>query len=190
MTEAWSPSVGAPGPAGRDPRLALFASGGTLDGAVPSGRVLGTLESLAAPSGSGGTPFAGSTHDEDAGMLAAVTAVESHAGALKLALVRQIIRRHAPAGPGGPIPGPDAWDEDLPHDVAAILRISWQATAAVIDLAWQLEARLPGVNGLLNRGVCRTGRRRSSPMSSPSWTAIRCARPRKCCWPTTWVPTT
>ncbi|HEX6449335.1 MAG TPA: hypothetical protein VF060_07735, partial [Trebonia sp.] len=70
---------------GRDPRLARFASGGQLDGALPSGRLLGLLECLALPYGPDDVPFAGATHDEAAGMLAAAAAVESRAVAVKLA---------------------------------------------------------------------------------------------------------
>ena len=147
--DLWS----AIGEDGRDPRLGWFASGGELEGARPSGRVLGLLECLAMPYGPQDRPFAGATWDEAAGMLAAAEAAESHAAAVKLAVVRQLIRRHAPAVPGGGLPDPSSWDVGLLHEVAAILRISWQAAWPVTDLAWQLEARLPGVGELLDCGV-------------------------------------
>lgn len=137
---------------GRDPRLGLFASGGRLDHACPSGLMLGTLESLAAPSEPDNARFAGSTHDENAGMLAAAQATESHAAWLKMTLIRDNIRRHAPAVPGA-IPRPETWDEDLSHDLAAILRVSWQAAVPIAHFAWELEARLPGVDELLRRGI-------------------------------------
>jgi hypothetical protein len=143
-------SIGADG---RDPRLADFASGGRMDGAFPSGRVLGRLESLASPYGPDDVPFAGATGDEAAGMLAAAQALEGHLAGLKLALVREVIRRHAPAVPGGRMPGPGSWDVGVLHEIAAILRISWQTAHGVADLAWQLEARLPGAGELLNLGV-------------------------------------
>jgi Domain of unknown function (DUF222) len=138
---------------GRDPRLARFASGGRMDGALPSGRVPGLLECLALPYGPADAPFAGATWDEAAGMLAAAAAVESRALAVKLALVAEIIRRHAPAIAGGGLPDPASWDIGLLHEVAAILRVSLQAAGPVAELAWQLEARLPGVGGLLAAGV-------------------------------------
>jgi hypothetical protein len=141
------------GDGGRDPRLARFASGGELDGALPSGRVLGLLECLSLPYGPEDRPFAGATHDEAAGMLAAAAAVESRALAVKLALVAEIIRRHAPALPGGGLPDPASWDIGLLHEVAAILRISVQAAGPLAELAWQLQARLPGVGELLDAGV-------------------------------------
>jgi hypothetical protein len=50
----------------RDPRLAWFASGGRLDGALPPGPVPGLLECLALPYGPEDVPFAGATHDEAA----------------------------------------------------------------------------------------------------------------------------
>jgi hypothetical protein len=148
VEDLWS-SIGEDG---RDPRLAWFASGGKLDGALPSGRMLGLLECLAAPYGPEDRPFAGAAHDEAAGMLAAAQSLEGHVAALKLALVREIIRRHAPAGPGG-VPGPGTWRLDVLHEVAAILRISVRSADPVADLAWQLEARLPGVGELLDCGV-------------------------------------
>jgi uncharacterized protein DUF222 len=98
-------------------------------------------------------PFAGATHDEAAGMLAAAAAVESRAAAVKLALVAEIIRRHAPAIAGGGLPDPACWDVSVLHEVAAILRISVQAAGPVAELAWQLAARLPGVGELLEAGV-------------------------------------
>jgi uncharacterized protein DUF222 len=141
------------GDGGRDPRLACFASGGELDGALPSGRVLGLLECLALPGGPEDVPFAGATHDEAAGMLDAAAALEARAARLKLALVAEIIRRHAPALPGGGLPGPASWDISVLHEVAAVLRVSVQAAGPVAELAWQLAARLPGVAELLAAGV-------------------------------------
>jgi hypothetical protein len=141
------------GDGGRDPRLAYFASGGELDGALPSGRVLGLLECLALPYGPEDRPFAGATHDEAAGMLDAAAALEARAAGLKLALVAEIIRRHAPAVPGGGLPDPASWDIGLLHEVAAVLRVPVQAAGPVAELAWQLAARLPGVGELLNAGV-------------------------------------
>jgi uncharacterized protein DUF222 len=149
MAGFWSPA----GDGSRDPRLAYFASGGELDGALPSGRVLGLLECLAMPYGPEDVPFAGATHDEAAGMLDAAAAVESRATAVKLALVAEIIRRHAPAIPGGGFPDPASWDISVLHEVAAILRISLQAAGPVAEQAWQLAARLPGVGELLAAGV-------------------------------------
>lgn len=145
--------MGEQQPPGRDPRLALFASGGKFDGACPSAQLLDALESLASLTGPGGARFAGSTHDEDAGILAAAQSAESHATWLKLAAIRQIIRRHGPAGPGGALPGPEDWDDSLSHDVATVLRISWQAAVPLIDFAWQLGARLPLVDAFLSTGV-------------------------------------
>jgi hypothetical protein len=149
VEDLWS-SIGEDG---RDPRLGWFASGGKLDGARPSGRVLGVLECLAVGYGPEDRAFAGATWDEESGMLAAAEAAESHAAAVKLAAVRALIRRHAPAGPGGGLPDPGSWDIGLLHEIAAILRISWQAADSVTDLAWQLEARLPGVGEMLDVGV-------------------------------------
>lgn len=149
-TEEWWYSVGEDG---RDPRLGYFASGGELNEAPPSAWTLGALECLAEPGGPEGRPFAGATHDEAAGLLASAQALEGHVAALKLAAVREIIRRHAPEASGGAFPGPSTWRLDVLHEVAAILRISVRSADPVVDLAWQLEARLPGVGELLNAGV-------------------------------------
>lgn len=143
----------------RDPGLALFASGGSLDRARPSARVFGALESLsgspgpAGPSGPDGSRFAGATLDEAAGMLAEAQAMEGHVSWMKLALVAEVIRHHGPEVPGGGLPRPEEWDRILAHEVAAILHVSWQAAEPLLDLAWQLGTRLRGVDGLLNAGV-------------------------------------
>lgn len=153
MQEHQPPSPPTGDPSARDSRLALFASGGKFDGACPTAQVLDALESLALLTGPGGDRFAGSTHDEDAGILAAAQSAESHAAWLKLAAIRQIIRRHGPATADGTMPAPDDWDRTLSHDVAMVLRMSWQAAVPLIEFAWQLGARLPLVDAFLGTGV-------------------------------------
>lgn len=106
-------------------------------------------------------PLAAATDDEVAGMMDRWEALEAHAEAGKLAAIREIIRRRArrprrgfPAARyPGDLPAPAQWDIGVAHEVAAQLRISWQAADPIVLLAWELEARLPGVGALLDHGV-------------------------------------
>ena len=106
-------------------------------------------------------PLAAATDDEVVGMMDRWEALEAHAEAGKLAAIREIIRRRArrprrgfPAARyPGDLPAPAQWDIGVAHEVAAQLRISWQAADPLVVLAWELEARLPGVGALLDHGV-------------------------------------
>ena len=89
-------------------------------------------------------------------------ALGAHAEAGMLAAVREIIRRRAPRVKNGkaktPVamyPGdlPAEWGIGIAHEAAAALGISWQAADAILNFAFELEARLPGVGQLLDDGV-------------------------------------
>ncbi|HEY6786645.1 MAG TPA: DUF222 domain-containing protein, partial [Trebonia sp.] len=71
----------------------------------------------------------------------------------KLAVVRELIRRyplHERDEPGAAAGGlPDEWDPRLHHEVAAALGISLVAAGRLVNLAWTLEARLPGIGKAL-----------------------------------------
>lgn len=145
------PNVSSGSPGSRDSRLAGFAEGGRYDKAPPSAAVTGVLEAVTDGTG---RPPGTATDDELVGMMACWQAAEAHAHARMLAMVRELIRRRAKEGfgeyPGG-LPG--SWETGTAHEVAAELGISWQAAAPLLQLAWELEARLPGVGRLLDRGV-------------------------------------
>jgi Domain of unknown function (DUF222) len=141
---------GGPG-AGRDPRLGWFADGAPGNACVPSGGLAEVLEDL----GGAGWRCAGTTDDELTGMLGRWQAVASWAEAAKLGLVRELIRRAALPGHPAVLPGdlPDAWEDGLAHEVALVLGCSLQAADKIVILAWDLEARLPGIGALLADGT-------------------------------------
>jgi Domain of unknown function (DUF222) len=136
---------------GRDGRLGWFADGGAGNRCVPSGGLAEMLEDLAGS----GWRCPGATDDELTGMLDRWRAVTSWAEAAKLGLVRELIRRAALPGHAGVLPGglPDAWEEGLAHEVALVLGVSLTSADKTVLLAWDLEARLPGVGALLADGT-------------------------------------
>src|SRR5262252_2610079 len=141
----------AGGPRGRDPRLAAFARGGPGDVCPPDAELAATLEELSGPD----WRCAGATDDELVGLLGRWQAVESWAAAGKLGVVRELIRRRAVLTPGPVAAGglPGGWDEGTEHEVAAALSISLPSADKLTGLAWDLQARLPGIGGLLVDGA-------------------------------------
>ena len=75
----------------------------------------------------------------------------------KLAVVRELIRRYPlnEDDEPGPAAGglPDEWDPRLHHEVAAALGISVAAAAKLVNLAWTLDARLPGISQAAGRAA-------------------------------------
>ena len=139
--------------AARDSRLEGFAEGGRFGAALPSAVVAGVLEDVADGTG---RPPPGATDDEVIGMLASWQALEAHANARMLAVLRELIRRR-PADDGVPAqyPGdlPGSWDKGAAYEAAAELGISWQSAVPLMHLAWEMEARLPGIGRQLDDGV-------------------------------------
>src|SRR5262252_2636985 len=150
-----APGAGLPGGAGgrpgRDPRLAGFAQGGAGDGCLPGSALAVTLEELSGPD----WRCHGATDDELIGLLGRWQAVESWAAAGKLGVVRELIRRRAVLTPGTVAAGglPGGWEEGTEHEVAAALSISLPSADKLTGLAWDLQARLPGIGGLLGGGA-------------------------------------
>jgi Domain of unknown function (DUF222) len=145
---------GSPGAAdapGRDPRLAGFAAGGQWDASPPGP---GLAAAAAAASGPDWR-CPGATDDELTGLLSRWAAVESWATASKLGVVRELIRRRAIPVPGTGRPGglPELWEDSVDHEVAEALGISPQAAGKLVNLAWVLEARLPGIGARLADGT-------------------------------------
>jgi hypothetical protein len=59
------------------------------------------------------------------------------------------------AGRGAPGHGglPDAWEDDLAHEISAALAVSLRTADQLVGLAWQMRARLPGIGALLAGGT-------------------------------------
>src|SRR5215468_8167083 len=153
-----APGAGLPGGAGgrreRDPRLAAFAEGGPGDTCPPDAALAGMLEELSGPD----WRCAGAADDELIGLLGRWQAAESWAAAGKLGVVRELIRRRARPGIRGqdsPVHGdlPDAWEEGLGHEISAALGVSLRTADKLTALAWDLQARLPGIGALLAGGT-------------------------------------
>jgi hypothetical protein len=132
----------------RDLRLELFGQGRRADRARGS-------RWLAAQAGGVSRPevLEQATADELLGIGRAWKALETWTFARKLGVVRELIRRHPlnerdePGTAAGGLP--DEWDPRLHHEVAAALRISLPAAGRLVNLAWTLEARLPGIGKAL-----------------------------------------
>jgi hypothetical protein len=140
---------GVPGGAPiRDPRLALFAGGGSQR-PVPSGWLALLADEL---SGSE-RRCPGATSDELVGLLQAWATIESWAAGGKLDVIAEMIRRDAPSNGGHHGDLPDTWSPSLRHELAAALACSVQSAETSAWLAWEQQARLPGLRALLNNGV-------------------------------------
>jgi len=118
---------------------------------VPSGGLAEMLEDL----GGSGWRCPGSTDDELTGMLDRWQAVISWAESARLGLVRELLRRDALPGHAGVMPGdlPDTWGDGVSHEVSLVLGSSLPAADKTVLLAWDLEARLPGIGALLADGT-------------------------------------
>ncbi len=123
-------------------RASGFAAGMPLD-AAPGCVSLGQfLEDAAGDDDS----CAGASDDELAGVICGWDRVQAHAAARKYAAVAEFGRRRAAAGCGlgGPGRMPAVWDEFAPVGLAAVLGESRWAAEGLLDVACDLEARLPG----------------------------------------------
>jgi Domain of unknown function (DUF222) len=99
--------------------------------------------------------YTGVSDDELLGMLAAWDRLEAHMAARKLAAAAELIRRSPAPGcePAGPGRMPEAWDEFAADELAAALAESRVAAEHLLDLAKDLEAKLPGTAGALRDGI-------------------------------------
>ncbi len=155
-----SPHAGVPGggSAVRDPRLAVFGGDGQRDAPAPSG----ALALLADEVSGSGRRCPGAAADELIGLLRAWAAVESWAAAAKLGVITELIRRDdTPPGAGSHGDLPDAWTPSLRHELALALSCSAQSAETTAGLAWELQARLPGIGALLNDGTLTYGKARA-----------------------------
>jgi hypothetical protein len=154
----------APGPPGdapldRDPRLAGFASDGGRDAIVPSGRLALIADEISGPE----RRCPGATDDELAGLLRGWAAIESWASSAKLAVIAEMIRRDDAPGHGAPRHGdlPDEWSPSLRHGLAGALACSVQSAETTAWLAWEQQARLPGIGASLDNGTLTLAKARA-----------------------------
>ena len=149
---------GQPGSAARRPgefasRAAGFGAGMVLD-TMPG---CGALAGFAAEAAGDDDRYAGACDDEVAGAVAAWDRVEAYAAARKCAAVAEFIRRRP--RPGCPLEGPaqlpESWDESITAEVAGVLAESRHAADAMLDLAHDLEVKLPGTRAAFRDGILR-----------------------------------
>ena len=143
---------GLPGgaPPAHDPRLGLFAVDGSQAGPVPCGR----LALLADELSGAGRRSPGATANELIGLLRAWAALESWAAGAKLGVIRELMRRDGTVSPGcGHGDLPETWSPSLRYELAAALACSTQSAETSAWLAWELQARLPGIGALLDDGI-------------------------------------
>ena len=148
---------------GRDPKLPGISqasgpgsapardSGSGWDVCPPSAALAAAVEAASGPE----WRCPGATDDELAGMLRRWAALESWAAAGRLGVIREMIRRESPSLLSGGRHGdlPDDWGESLGHELALALGLSVQSADATALLAWDLQARLPGVGAKLADGT-------------------------------------
>ncbi|MGH3248184.1 MAG: hypothetical protein ACRDOI_18570 [Trebonia sp.] len=152
------PKLPSGAPPVRDPRLPAFASVDGRDALVPSGRLALLADQVSGP----GRRCPGATDDELAGLLRAWAAVESWAAGSKLAVIRELMRRDdAPPNAGHHGDLPDEWSPSLRHEVALALACSVQSAETTAWLAWEQQARLPGIGALLGDGTLTLAKARA-----------------------------
>jgi Domain of unknown function (DUF222) len=153
--------AGRYGPGSRDQRLEEFAQGRWADAGRPSAWLASGWLALQAGDVSRPEVLAEATGDELLGIGRAWKSLETWSFTGKLAVVRELIRRFPlNEDETGPAAGglPDEWDPRLCHEVAAALGISVVAAGKVVNLAWSLDARLPGIGQALENDRLDPGR--------------------------------
>ena len=134
-------------------RAAGFGAGMLLD-VMPG---CGALAGFAAEAAGDDDRYEGACDDEVAGAISAWDRVEAHAAARKHAAVAEFIRRRP--RPGSPVDGParmpEDWDESITAEVAGVLAESRHAADAMLDLAHDLEVKLPGTAAAFRDGILR-----------------------------------
>src|ERR1700733_1070557 len=126
--------------------LAGFGHGGAWAGEPPSAALTVALEAAAGPEGL----YDGADTDALVGIARQWAAVESWAGAGKLAALRAMMRED---GGGTPLLRrrgdlPEGWDDSLNYEVAGALAMGPVSAGNPAGPAWTLGGRRPGVGGL------------------------------------------
>jgi hypothetical protein len=135
----------------REELLAGFAPGGVWDQHAPGPELAAALARAAGPEWRCGL----ATGEELIGLLRAMASLQSWAGAGLLGVVRALIRDDDPAFLARSRHGdlPDEWDESLVHEICLALAVSAPSAGKTTQAAWELGARLPGVELLLRDGT-------------------------------------
>jgi len=128
-----------------------FASGLALD-TMPGGLV---LMSFADDAAGPDDTYDGATDDELVGAVCAWDRVQSHASARKHAAAAELIRRRPAPGCAleGPARMPAGWEEFTGDELAPALAQSAWAAASLLELASDLEVKLPGTRAAFRSGV-------------------------------------
>jgi len=131
--------------------LSGFERGGVWDGCQPGPELAAALAEAAGP----GWRCGPATGHHVIGLLRGMAAMQSWSGAGLLGLLRTLIRDDEPPFDRRPRHGdlPDGWDESLTHEVALALAVSAPSAEKMLRAAWELGARLPGVDLLLAAGT-------------------------------------
>ncbi len=150
-TPGGTPSAHRPDRGQRVLQLTDFVAGGVGDSCPPDPDLVAALAVLSGA----GWRCAGASDEELFGLLGRWAAVEAWASAGKLGVLREVLRRRAGRGegPGGPGGLPRCWHEGTGHEVAAALAVSVPGADKLVELAWELGARLPGVAARLADGT-------------------------------------
>src|ERR1700678_4506937 len=135
----------------REELLDGFARGGVWDKHPRGPELAAALAKAAGPDWRCGL----ATGEELIGLLRAMAALQSWAGAGLLGMIRALIRDDDEAFLGRPRHGdlPDEWDESLVHEIALALAVSAPSAGKTARAAWELGARLPGIELLLRDGT-------------------------------------
>jgi len=152
---------GQPGSARRSPgeylsRATGFAAGMLLD-TMPG---CNALAGFAAEAAGDDDRYDGASDDEVAGAIAAWDRIEAHAAARKHAAVAEFIRRRPEPGCAaeGPAQMPTVWDEFTVTELAAVLGESRGTAEDLLDLAHDLEVKLPGTRAAFRDGTLRASK--------------------------------
>src|ERR1700727_1767334 len=135
----------------REELLAGVAAGGVWDKRPPGPELAAAVARAAGPDWRCGL----ATGEEMVGLLRAMAALQSWSGAGMLGMIRALIRDDDPAFLSRTRHGdlPDEWDESLVHEIALALAVSTPSAGKTTRAAWELGARLPGVELLLRDGT-------------------------------------
>ena len=117
----------------------------------------GVLLGFADDAAGAGDRFAGASDDELAGIIGALDRAEATACSLKHAALAEFTRRRPAPGhaPDGPARLPAERDEFAGDEIAQLLAEGRGTAEAMLDLAWDLEVRLPGTKAAFRAGTLR-----------------------------------